>query len=373
MLQLRILVPTFLALTLSLSAQSEKSSNNASSGNGEQVTSTPVSSEGKGASDQAWINLATKLAATPTVTEVNKISGSPSSKPSDVAAADLSNADQAKDFYTRFPQHPKAVEARKLEAVLLIDAVGLGDNASSARMESTVQTLRVDSSVPAFDRAVVAGTYEFKQAGKRVKTLADLMQQYEAVARGLIKEFPDQPQGYISLLTQATQHDPATARTMAMEVIKAKAAPSEVSAQAQRLVTRLDLVGQSVDKVFTGFPVDTGGKGGWPQGKAGLIYFWASWSPYSVDLGELLAGKKLSKINVIGVCLNIDAIAAAAVAKSHKLPGQLVYAPKGMAGDLAVRLGADTAPLLYLVDTRGRVTDVLGLNDLEAKLAALGL
>src|SRR5439155_4027678 len=43
-------------------------------------------------------------------------------------------ADKARDFYTRFPSHPKAVEARKKELEMATIAVQLGNTNQEARL-----------------------------------------------------------------------------------------------------------------------------------------------------------------------------------------------------------------------------------------------
>lgn len=305
--------------------------------------------------DQAWSDLVTFL-------------GTPRQTPGEA----LDAANRARSFYQTFPNSARASEARRFEALSLIDAADTGDTGAADRMKATVEAIRADASMPAFERAVVIGTFEFRQAGKRAKKPADLLPAFEAVSHQLIKDFPDQPQGFISLLTQAQLHEPAATRAMAAEVLAAPQAPAAAKTRAQRLITRLDLVGQPADALLVP-ALEDGGKRSWQRNRPGLVYFWATWSPDSLAFGKWLAGRKLARANVVGICLDRSHDGLPAIAAAQPLPGAQILLFQGLEDDLAVRLGADTAPLLYLVDARGRFTDVRGLDDIEAKLAALGL
>jgi hypothetical protein len=325
------------------------------------IPASAASVEAMQPGDAAWNEFVTKLAQPST---------DPAASNADATAA-LATADAAKAFYTAYPDHAKANEARRLEALLLLDAVAAGDAQTAARMQSTVQAFRADTSVPSAERAIVAGSYEFQTARERIHTVDDMAREYEAVARALMKEFPDQPQGFVSLLTQSMNRDTATARAMADEVSNSTG-PAFAKAQARRLVTRIDLLAQAVDVPF-GDLLTTGTKNRWSKGKPGIIYFWATWNSSSIALGDMLATRSLSGVNVVGVCLDVDGTAAAAVATSHRFPGRQIYVPQGLNGDLAVKLGAFEAPALYLTDSNGVIRDVRGLEKLDAKLAALGL
>lgn len=307
------------------------------------------------AADQAWSDLVAVLGTPP-----------------QTGTGALEAANRARAFYLAFPNSARVPEARRFEALSLIDAAETGDAQAAERMKATVDAIRADTTLPAFERAVVIGTFEFHQAGKRAKKPADLLPGFEAVSRQLIRDFPDQPQGFVSLLTQAQLHDPATARTMAAEVLGAPLAPAEAKIHAQHLITRLDLVGQPADALLIP-ALEDGGKRSWRPSRPALVYFWATWSPDSLAFGKWLSARKLAQVNVVGICLDRSHDGLPAIAAAQSLPGTQILLFQGLQDDLAARLGADAAPLLYLVDASGRFTDVRGLDDVETKLAALGL
>jgi len=290
-----------------------------------------------------------------------KLTGSGAALATDAASVALLRADQARVFYNRFPASERVREARKLEAICLINAVVEGKAGEEERMRRTVAAFRADGAIPGWDRAVVAGTYEFNEARTRIKSAEDMAREFEAVARGLMREFPDQPQGYTSLLTQAMMREPGEGRRMIQEVLDAPA-PEEPRLRARRLATRLDLIGEPLMNHLDGFSAG---------GRPSVIYFWSAASPDSLALAARLAPLDAAKVNLIGICIDADPVAAARAATG--LPGRLLYPAETKQGDQLDRIGADEAPALYLVDAAGNVTDVRGLTNLDEKLGSLGL
>jgi len=294
--------------------------------------------------DAAWNQLSAAYQTTISAT------GGPPNGISITAKPSIQCADQAKDFYSRFPGRPQAAQARKMEILLLANAIYSGDTTSLSRITAASQAFSSDVTIPGAYRAEAEAAFEFSQANTQGKSANDAAAALEAVARSLIRDYPDQAPGYLSLLTQALQRDNATARTMAAEVVNSPA-PENVQADARRLMNRLDLVGQRIDKVL-GPALNQDAKAGWQEGKPTLIYFWASWSPDSLALGQMLAGRKLSAVNLVGICLDKNAASAAAVAATLQLPGQLIYVHGGMDDPLVVHLGAAGTPLVYLTDAQ---------------------
>lgn len=287
------------------------------------------------------------------------------------AAAALAKADYARDFYATHQVHPCRNEARKIEALCLLDAALADDNSSGVRMQEAVRAFLADKTVASADRAVVAGTYEFQMARARIHSQADMFREYESVARNLMREFPDQPQGYISLLTQSMQRDPAVALAMAEEIAKSSG-PEMARKQARRLMNRLGLLGKPIAAQTSGV-FDQTVLDRWQKGKPGLIYFWATWNPDSIKLAEALATRAQGAANVIGVCLDSDLNVARAAAAEHRLPGVLIFDPRGVDGAVAEKLGAFESPVVYYIDGRGITRDVRVTDDIDAKLSDLGL
>ena len=280
-------------------------------------------------------------------------------------------ADQAKAFYTKNPSHANAGEARKIEAMQLIDAVNLGDTSIEGRMEDAVGAFCRDNRGAESQRAEVAGTYGFSAAMRKRLQGAELYTAYENTARSLMLSYPSQPQGYESLLTIAAGSDEKKGRALTEEILRMPA-PASVKVGAQFLLDRLNLVGRPLGDLLT----DAGAKTTQTALRSGtptLIYTWASWSPGSIALGEMLAKRNISQANIIGLNLDEDVVAAGLMAKVHNLPGILHYYNRGLQGALAQRLRVNSAPVVFFIDAKGAVGDVRGMEDIEKKLNAAGL
>lgn len=282
----------------------------------------------------------------------------------------LAQADRFKEYYTKHPGHPLAIDARRLEAELLIDAVAQGATEVTDRTTATVLALRKDAAVPVETRSIVAATHEFVAARQRIHDEVDLQREYEAVARGLISEFPDQPQGYVSLLTLAMQREDELARAMVEEVVNAESAPAPARAQGKILRARLDLIGTSVDELLNERD-SKNGKAGLRPGRPTVVYFWATWSPASLELADLVRALG-ARSTVVAVCLDTDVTSAEQVAAARSLPGIKIFLRGGLDGEEALRFGASEIPLVYLADDDGRIVDVRGMERLEAKLTQWG-
>ncbi len=287
------------------------------------------------------------------------------------AAKFVTNADRAKDFYTQNPKHAKAAEARKLESVLLMQAVLTGDVSNEGRMESTVQAFCEDRTVAESQRAEVAGIRGFQGALRKGRTPGGVSANTENVARSLIVSYPSQPQGYESLLTIASEREMAKSRALATEIL-GMPAPLPVKEGAQLLVERYNLVGKPLAQILS----DAGAaqaRSTIQKGRPTIIYTWASWSPGSLVLGEMLAKRDTAKANIIGLNLDEDTSASDKLAKTRKLSGSHVYDQRGAKGALAQGLKVNSAPLVYFVDEQGVIRDVRGLDGLEQKLTENGL
>lgn len=277
-------------------------------------------------------------------------------------------ADQAKDFYSKNPGHPKALEARSMEAHQLIEAVDFGgDDTVRKRMEVTVDKMRKDQTVPVQMRVVIAGAHDFSTSIRQCTKTEQVTLALEKVARGLMAEFPDQPQGYESLLTVARERDEPQAKALARELLRSSAS-AFVKEGAQTLLDQFALIGRDLGGVLK-----QAGAKAMQSGKPTVIYSWAGWSPNSLTLAAFLSSKNLTGINLIAVNLDQDVAAAKKIAGDRSLPGLMNFDPLGPKGPLAAALKFNGAPQVYVTDAQGVIRDVRGLDNLDQKLQQLGL
>jgi hypothetical protein len=280
----------------------------------------------------------------------------------------LARADLARNFYLNFPQHPRAVEARKLEVLALLDAGA--SNASGSRLYAAAHALRNDPNVPDKDRAIVAGFYDLRLAAVGLARSENEFTVYETVARALTVEFPRQPQGYETLLTLAAQkgnpHGLALARELA-----ASSAPDGIVKRAQRLAIRLNLTGKKLSQTLpmVAAAQPTG------SGKLTIVYTWSTLNAESILLAQQLAQLNVGRAQWIGVNLDLAGARSAAekLASDGRFPGVQIYDDRGPDGTVAVALGVDSAPVAFFVGSDGVIVDVHAAGSLLKTLPYFGL
>lgn len=283
----------------------------------------------------------------------------------------LAQADQAREFHRANPRHRKAQEAKHLEAILLLRAVHEGETEARPRMRSVVESFRKDRGVPEPMRAEIAGLAGFMGAEVDVQDAAVRRRAFVEVARGLVAEFPEQPQGYESLLTIARESGPDESRRLLQELI-AMNPPSAVKAEAERHLERFRLVGERFETLLVGDP-GAEVKAAMVPGKPLVLYSWATWSEGSLALARDLAKRDLTRAAVLALNLDHDVAAAREVAAREGLPGKVIYDASGPFGVIAARLRINGAPLIFFIDPDGTVRDVHGTQDFQQKLSGYGL
>src|SRR5262249_10836560 len=129
-------------------------------------------------------------------------------------------ADKARDFYTRFPDHPKAAEARKKEYDMLQIASKLGNTNVSATLETREQERLKDANLSEDERFklrfdAIRRTLTAKQSQDDE---AGVIAEFEKAGHALVKEFPKRDEGYQLLLEAASNSEGEKARTLAKEI-----------------------------------------------------------------------------------------------------------------------------------------------------------
>jgi hypothetical protein len=259
-------------------------------------------------------------------------------------------------FQEKHRDHPLAREARHEEAVALLQAGFLGDDSSRARREELVAQIRFDTTIPTRRRSEVAAMSDNLAVARRSFASPDarLAAQEQAV-RGLIREFPDVPTGYRSLLRIAQARSEEYALFVAAEILEMPA-PAPVVAEAQRMFARHDLVGRPLAQVLprTGFEELVASTAGRPA----LLYTWSISSPASLDLAARLAAETAPGVALVGINLDRDIDAARATVAERRLPGLQRFdgAPAGGLASLALVL--EGPGQVYAVDAQGFISSI---------------
>lgn len=277
-------------------------------------------------------------------------------------------ASDAHDFSLGRGSDPEAINARELEISCLIRVANGGGG--DVGLKDAVGRFRNNAGIEKERRARIASLYEFTTVRRAHKPNEGLLSAMEQAARALQKEFPDQPQGYETLLAVAGASDDVRYRDILFDLWQS-AAPAPLKFQVRRLLDRHFLVGDDLYAAFA--------DAGVPElsevlvkGKPTVIYFWDSANPRWLELAAMLAARETVGFTLMGVSLDADPATARQAAKDQALPGRQHHDSRGRGGLLALRLKVDSAPAVILADGAGKIIDTRGESDLAAKLDRLG-
>jgi len=283
-------------------------------------------------------------------------------------------ADKAKDFYTRFPNHPKAVEAREKERQLLGFAIQLGDTNKAARLETLEKEHLKDPALSEDERFELRAESVQRAAGKkRDEGMPAMMAELEKGVRELQKEFPKRPEVYELLSMVAANSEGEKARTLANEIVQSSTT-EEVKQSAKGILKRLDVLGKPLNIQFTavdGRQVDVAKM----KGKVVLVDFWATWcGPCMAELPNVKAAynKLHSKgFEIIGISFDEDKEALQKLVAEEKMAWPQYFDGTGFKNKFGQEFGINGIPSMWLVDKKGILRDMNGRDGLEKKVEKL--
>lgn len=329
--------------------------------------------------DQAWADLQVKTKPDPQAKIDPERERSFEAKTAKVKA----QADQAfqasvsaREFYARYPDHPQAREARKVEALSAIRSIQIGNTGLEEYATTIANTYINDKSYAAADRFDVSLAVERFKFSKNIKAdrNLDTIRGWLKVGDDLKKEFGDGPGVQAYYLEVARRADNATAVQIATDVARSNAAAPAVHAEAQSIVDRAAMVGRPLPvrlPKIRGGEIDLGRQ----QGKITILVIWApSQSDRLADLKAFSNGVPDGvQIVYLGVGRVPDVINAQG---ALPFPGANCYAPTGGAWKTvtnSLNLRYAPAPCVYVLNRAGNVVGIGRLTDLPALLQkALG-
>ena len=286
-------------------------------------------------------------------------------------------ADKAKDFYTKFPSHPKAKDAQTMELKLLEVAGQLGQTNRQAQFEALQEKRLNDPTVSADEK------FELR-AQKIAKTLMDdentnrapVLAKAEKSVRELQEEFPKRDETHELLMMVAQGYldldDAKKARTIVEEVAKKGSGDAKEQAQAQ--LKRLDLLGKPFDLKFT----DLNGKEQDVKkyaGKVVLIDFWATWcGPCRAalpELKEIYSDKHPKGFEVLGISFDKDKDKLKSFIADEKMAWPQYFDGLAWENKIGQRFEISAIPTVWLIDKKGNLRDLNGRQSLATKLDKL--
>jgi thiol-disulfide isomerase/thioredoxin len=290
----------------------------------------------------------------------------------------IAAAEKARQFYTKFPKHDNAAEAKEQEQGLLTLAARFGDTNATARLEKLEQTRLDDPNLPEDERLKLRVDRLQRDAGTRANGDMDVMlTEMEAGTRKLQKEFPKRGE-LAGLLLQVAdarldQGDAKKARALAQEVIAGQP-EAELKKEADALIAKLDRVGKPLNikfKAVDGREVDLAGL----KGKVVLIDFWATWcAPCMAELPNVKATfDKLHEkgFEIVGISLDQSVDKLKQVLAREQMSWPQYFEEDGEGNKFAEEFGIHGIPTMWLVDKQGMLRDLNGREKLQEKIEKL--
>ena len=286
-------------------------------------------------------------------------------------------ADDAKDFYTRFPDHSMAGIARQQEMQLLTMAVQAGNTNRLAALAALEEKRLKEPDLPEDERLQLRLSQVQREVQSREgEDLGPALDAMEKGVRALQKEFPKREE-LAGLLLRVAQ-----GRLENNQVEKSRALAAEVQASevdefkeaATALVKKMERVGQPLQlefKAVDGREVDLQKL----KGKVVLVDFWATWCrPCMAELPKVKAtyARLHDKgFEIVGISLDEDGDALARVTKTEEMTWPQYFEEAGKENKFATEFGIEGIPTMWLVDKKGVLRDLNARSSLSNKVEKL--
>ena len=330
--------------------------------------------------DQQWADLASLAAPAGVARTANGKIKSSDEKKADIAQAAARSqqaALDARDFYTRFPSHSKAGEAKKLEALASVRGAETDKAAPTQAALSVAQVFRANTSFPLADRFDVALAMDRLKLSLEIKQrrATDQPATWRKLADDLRTEFGDVPALQSYLMDIARTADATTATDLANTVIRSPVASKDAKDRAQVLLDRAALVGRKVPLQLSttdGAQVNLDQ----PRTKPTVVVAWSA-AEGDTLMTLLQHHKRLQNADIVYLGLGgSPAVLTEAKQQFVRLPGAYCHAPGGASARRAIEaLKLQYAPLprVYVLDRGALVLGSGSFSELPALLAKAGL
>jgi thiol-disulfide isomerase/thioredoxin len=279
-------------------------------------------------------------------------------------------ANKAKEFYTRFPEHAKAEEAKQKEEQFRQLSKQFTDAAApEEKLSPEEEKFRKQMN------EVARKAMSQQDPGKPNNGIADVIKELEAGLREVMKEFPERPEPWAEML-QAAQFAPAKEEQLRLlkDIVNAKAADEPTVARAKAAIRAVGALGHPFEMSFTaadGRKVEVEKM----KGKVVLIDFWAAWcGPCIQSLPEVVAlydEYKEKGFEIVGINMDREQKAMEQVVNRFKMSWPQYFDGKGWGAKYALEYNVTAIPAMWLVDKKGILRTMQAHGDLERQVKEL--
>ena len=288
------------------------------------------------------------------------------------------SADKAKDFYTRYPDHPKAADARKSEYDLIATAVQLGNTNRLAQLEQLRSQQANDKSLSE-DERVNLRLQQLQEKANAAKAdgVAPTLRTYEEGGWAVQKDFPNRPEP-VNLLLQvaqaALQNGDVDLGRRTLERLRSNTNFPQLAEITKPMLRQFGFDGKPLQLKFKAadakeFDIKK------LKGKVVLVDFWASWCMPCVAqmprIHALYEKHHADGLEIVGINMDADRGRFEQMMEQAKMAWPHYFDGAGWGNAIAVDFGISSIPALWLVDKKGIVRDQRGVIDLEQKVEKL--
>lgn len=277
-------------------------------------------------------------------------------------------ANQAKNFYTRFPDSTNVIPAEKLECEMLQTAFYTGNNDQLSAWAAATDHLLADTNLSDDDRfdlrvemvQIKALTRQQAAAGDWPAKYAAGEVEHERQIRQLIKDYPGRDKAYGMLVTFAAESDDGKkSRAIATEILTLPVSP-EVKNRAEGILRRLDATGKPLAITFTaldGRKVDLSQV----KGKVVLVDFWATWCGpcvHEIPVVKAVYQKFHDRgFEVVGISFDGNKTQLQRFIQKNDLPWPQYFDGQTWKNQFGIAYGIDSIPTMWLVDKKGNLRE----------------
>jgi thiol-disulfide isomerase/thioredoxin len=208
---------------------------------------------------------------------------------------------------------------------------------------------------------------------KRAQGREAFVAELEVQGRGLVRDFPEQEEGYKMLMAIANSAPPERQEAILKELDKEKI-PASVKEAISGMRRKAAMVGKPLDLQFTaidGRRVDLSAM----KGKVVLVDFWATWcGPCVAEIPHVKkAYEKLHArgFEIVGISFDSDKAKLEAFVKEKAMPWPQFFDGEGWKNRFAQQYGIRSIPAMWLVNKAGNLVDMNARTDLDGKVEKL--